>query len=126
VQDHRFSIQQELVLPSTDEKTGIPQLGWLLSIPLSPFQAFEGVDKSAAAMREFALVPRFCPDAATCRGTYRLGIAVAAVARPARDRRLCWRKIDEQQTNTQVTLHETRQAIADARACHDGIEHLRW
>jgi hypothetical protein len=116
VKEHRFSIQQELVLPSTDEKTGIPQLGWLLSIPLSPFQAFEGVDKSAAAMREFTLVASDFGQTARDMPRDLAWELQLLLLQTRRETEGLLAKIDEKQTNTQVTLHETRQAIADARA----------
>jgi hypothetical protein len=115
VQDHPYSVQKEIVLPSQEKKSGVPQLGWLLNIPLSPFHAFEGVDKSAIAMHEFALVAGDFSQTARDMPrdlSWELQLILLQTRREAED---VLTKIDAQQTNTQATLRETRQAIADAR-----------
>lgn len=51
-----LSPNRDIVQPSEDVKQGIPEFGWLLNLPLSPFRALEGVNETARSVRELTVV----------------------------------------------------------------------
>ena len=46
----------EVVAPSDDPASGIPQFGWLVNLPFAPFHAMSGVNQTAQAVHEFTFV----------------------------------------------------------------------
>ncbi|MFO1475606.1 MAG: hypothetical protein U1F98_03015 [Verrucomicrobiota bacterium] len=112
--EHPASGSQDAILPSDAAASGIPQLGWLFEIPLSPFRAFQGVDQTAQAVNEVAMV-----GAQFTRVTQSmprelewnselllLKIQIAANNLVA--------NIDNRQTNLQATLGLARQTLVEA------------
>jgi hypothetical protein len=111
---HPFSAANDVALPSMDAKSAMPQFGWLLELPMSPFRALQGVDQTAAAVHDLTFV-------------------ASSFATTARDlpRELSWQaellliqmrqemmgmmlELDAQQTNTQTTIARLHNTIKDS------------
>ena len=115
VKSHPFSVQEEVIFPSS-EGNGIPQLGWLLNVPLSPFRAVEGVDKSALAIHELTFsANRFVQIASDMPRELSWELQLVLL-QSRREVEALVAQLDQKQTNTQATLRQAQATIAEARA----------
>jgi hypothetical protein len=111
---HPFSGQTAIVLPSSDDKVALPQLGWLFSIPLSPFRALEGVDQTAQAVQELTLVAQGFAQTANDMPRELAWQSELLLLQARREMSGLLDELDRKQTNTQATVRQLRGALSDA------------
>ncbi len=112
--EHPFTAASDVMLPSRDATVGMPQFGWLLNLPLTPFRALQGVDQTAAAVHELTIVAS--GFATTARDTprelsWQMELLLIQLRREMEG---MLAEADRKQTNTQVTLTQLRGVIADS------------
>jgi hypothetical protein len=109
-----FSTQSEVLLPSQDTQTAIPQLGWLLNLPLSPFRALEGVDQTAQAVNELtAVASRFTQISEDLPRELQWNASLLLL-QARHELEGAGTDLDRRQTNLVATLREVRATLHDA------------
>lgn len=112
--EHPYTGQSEVQFPSGDEKVKIPQLGWLFSLPLSPFRALEGVDQTAQAVHELTFVAQDFAQTASDLPRELAWQAELLLLQARRETGGLLDELDRKQTNTQAMLQQVRGALTDA------------
>jgi hypothetical protein len=92
---------------------GTPEFGWVLSLPLTPFRAFEGVDATAQAANEIAYAAQ--DFVAVINGmpqelSWTMELSMIQARREATG---FMKEVDAQQTNTQATLAQVHASLVE-------------
>ncbi len=104
---------QTTVLPSSHTARGLPQLGGLLNLPLAPFRAMEGVDKTGQSIHEVALAAdRFSRVAEDMPNEMNWNMELLLLKTRGEVETML-SDLDTRQKQTQVTIQLARQTVAD-------------
>jgi hypothetical protein len=121
-QAHPLTQQSDVTMPSSDQASGIPEFGWLINLPLSPFRAFEGVDQTAAAVREVAYVGAGFSRTADDLPHQFAWQSELLLLQSRREMEGLLNDLDQQQTNIQATVQQVRLAINDSKSVMAELE----
>jgi hypothetical protein len=113
---HPLTPQSDVVTPSADLATGIPEFGWLIELPLAPFRAFQGVDNTAAAVHEVAYVAAGISRTAADLPHEFAWQSELLLLQSHREIDQLLNELDQHQTNIQATVQQVRLTINDTKS----------
>lgn len=111
--EHPPTIQNEIVLPSTTTTSGLPEFGWVLSLPMTPFRAIKGVDSTAQAANEIAYAAQDFVSVANGMPQELSWTMELAMIQARREVTGLMKDLDAQQTNTQATLAQVHASLVE-------------
>jgi hypothetical protein len=111
---HAVSAQRHDIEFPSSEPGAIPQFGWLLNLPLSPFRTLEGVNQTAQAVHELTFVANSFALAASDFPRELSWDLELLVLQANKEVLATLEILDRRQANTQATLQQVRLALTDA------------
>jgi hypothetical protein len=111
--DHPFSMQRDIAPASREGVSSIPQLSWVLKLPLSPFHALEGVDQTAQAVSELTFVAGGFSQSVSDMPRELSWQSELLLIQARREIAGLMAEMDANLTNTQSTLQNAGQTLAN-------------